>query len=181
MINKLKKFQDTFLSIKSKRTIKSIESGLFTGIRDNLGNIKLKYIKHYNKNIIKYNLLLKEINKINYKFFKNYPEYKNEYIILYRGIKSKLNDKYIDIIPTSFTFKKRIAYNFLLDDSTLLKYKCYDKKNIIINFTNDILNEYEIILPPCNYNIIKKSNKFINCNHNNFNYNIKFIKYLITK
>jgi hypothetical protein len=160
MIHKLYEFQNKYLTYKSKFIIKSIESGLFTGIRNTDGNLKDQYIKYYNNNIDKYNTVLDEIKGINKSFFELNPYYKNEPIYLYRGIQSELNNKYIDYIPSSYSYNKDTAMGFIIESGTLLKYICLDKSEIILNCNSCKLNEYEIILPPQNY-IIKNKTKHI--------------------
>ena len=181
MINKLNYFQNKYLTKESKRIIKSIESGLFTGIRNNNGDIKLNYIKHYNNNINKYNLVLNEIQKINKLFFKLHSEYINKPIILYRGLQNNINYKYNDYIPTSYSYNKKKAIDFILNDGTLLKYKCYDKNNLIINISNPELNEYEIILPPNKYNIVKHKITNYYLTYKNEKYSLNCNKYTIKK
>ena len=52
----------------------------------------------------------------------------------------RINDsKYIDIIPTSFTYSKKVALNFVLDNTSLLKYNCYDKLNLILSMFNFLI------------------------------------------
>ena len=147
MLHKLYYFQSKNLSSKCKFILKSIESGLFTGIRNKDGTIKKKYINYYNKNIRNYKILLKEIQSINRLFFEYNPEYKNTEIILYRGLEAKVNKdfkEYIDLIPTSFSYNYNCAMNFVTEDGTLLKYvfnNINTKYNMILNFTDDNLNE----------------------------------------
>jgi hypothetical protein len=192
MINKLNEYQNKYLTFKSKEVIKSIESGLLTGIRDNKGNLKDGYIKYYNNVLYRYNKLLDEIKIINNSFFNDNPEYINKPIILYRGLQiniEQLNNmqlnneqdqfkknhyKYNDTIPTSYSFDRKKAMGFITDNGVLLKYKCYDKSKIILNYNNFELNESEVILQPNNYKIINK-NKLIHKylwknNYEKFNY-----------
>ena len=162
MIHKLYEFQNKYLTNNSKFIIKSIESGLFTGIRNTDGNLKDQYIKYYNNNIDKYNTVLDEIKGINKSFFELNPYYKNEPIYIYRGVQSKLTNIYNDYIPTSYSFNKDTAMGFIIEGGTLLKYLCLDKSKLILNFNKNKLNEYEIILPPQNYIIKNKINNIYN-------------------
>ena len=179
MLNRLYQYQKSTISKKLNKFIKSIDSGLFTGIRNNDGSIKELYIKHANTYLIKYNFYLKTINMINNSFVKKYNF--TDTIKLYRGINAKLDDKYIDKIPTSFTFNKNKAFDFILDNGILLEYNCQNLNDMIINISDDdVLNEYEVILPPNKYNIIKKINN-IEYNCKKYDYNIKYNKYIIEK
>jgi len=165
MLKKLYYFQSKHLSSKCKTILKSIESGLFTGLRNKDGSIKKKYINHFINNIKKYNMLLNEIKNINKLFFKLYPEYINTEIILYRGLEAQVNKdfkEYTDLIPTSFSYNYNSAMNFVTENGTLLKYICNNiniKYNMILNFTDDDLNEYEVILPDNTYKIKNINNK----------------------
>tara|TARA_A100001015_G_scaffold320612_1_gene447630 strand:- start:3341 stop:3892 length:552 start_codon:yes stop_codon:yes gene_type:complete len=161
MLFELYKFQRKNLSCKDKTFIKSIDSGIFTGLRNKKGLLKEEYKVFYEKNYKIYSKLRHKINKINKDFFNIHTQYRNKQVILYRGLDIFVN-KYEDIIPTSYTCKKKVGLNFLLDNTSLLKYKCNNLLDLIINFNeNEELNEYEIILPPQKYKI----NNYINKKH----------------
>ena len=200
MFKNLYFFQQNNINDNIKKFIKSIDSGIFTGVRDNNGEIIDKFKKHSSKNLFKYNRILKTIKKINNSYFhkknikqdinqdikqdinKDTKQDTNQDIVLYRGINSKLNDTYIDLLPTSFTFNKDKAFDFIFDNGILLEYhfcNINNLNNIIVNINNnEILNEYEVILPPNKYKIIKKIND-LNYYSSKYDENLKYNKYVI--
>ena len=72
----LAKFQRKHLSKETTYFIKSIESGLFTGIRNNKGEIREDVNKsNLAKNMKRYSEISKEIEDINYLFCKHNSKY----------------------------------------------------------------------------------------------------------
>ena len=151
----LAKFQRKHLSKETIYFIKSIESGLFTGIRNNKGEIREDVNKsNLAKNMKRYSEISKEIEDINYLFCKQNNLIVGHDIQIYRGINCSPT-RYNDIVPTSWSFNKEIAINFSYDKGSVLIQDIQLTLPIIVNITEGDLNEFEIILPPTNYRLLK--------------------------
>lgn len=157
--NKLFEFQKFIFSNNSDyfNLLSSIDSGLFTGIKDENGQLKIDYNNDiYNKKINDFNILLLFYEYNKKLFFKDNPSYFNNHILLFRGLKFSYEPNptifYKEFVPTSFTFDYNIALNFAIPDGNkyfgvilIYNFNCSD--NFLININNNnSLNESEIII-----------------------------------
>ncbi len=143
---------------------KSISSGLFQNYKNNNGIItplNKEKKKNLKDKLNYYFELMDKLKIINQQFLYNNPEYKYKYFYLSRGITTESNNKTIlnELLPSSFSYNSTVSNNFIYPTGILKTLKISTNyPYLLIILSEDILNEYEVLLPPHDINYTEMNN-----------------------
>jgi len=143
---------------------KSISSGLFKNYKNNNGiiiSLNKEKKKKLKDKLNYYFELIDKLKIINQHFLYNNPEYKYKYFYLSRGITTESNNKTVlnELLPSSFSYNSTVSNNFIYPNGILKTLKISTHYPYLLIIPNeDILNEYEVLLPPHDINYIEMKN-----------------------